>query len=247
MAKAVIILILLIVVGLACAFYFGMESPPVSLNLSSPSNTYIIHLDEHADRYLLPIHLDSRRFPSEVRFNAFKGERPLAQNEMLWDDSSGGARFFDSYKYHWISDSVLKFGWDESVPQSKIDEVVVSNDTNQPINQLVVNASEYFLILDLPPKSSVKLSAYPQSWLSWVSCKGSFASGKSIPFDGVNFFIRDNRESHVSQHYCISIREDELLIQSQEIEGYKEENGVKTAVPECSNNPSTEVVFDSQR
>jgi hypothetical protein len=247
MARAVIILILLIVAGLACIFYFGMESPPVSLTLTSPNKTYVVHLDEHADRYLLPIHLDSRRFSSEVRFNAFKGGQSLAQNEMLWDDPSGGARFFDSYKYRWINDSVLKFGWDESVPQLKNDEVVVSNDTNRPINQLVVNANEHFLILDLQPKSSVKLSAYPQSWLSWVSCKGSFASGKSIPFDGVNFFIRDNRESHVSQHYCISIRDDELLIQSQEIEGYKEENGVKTTIPKCSNNPLMEVVFDNQR
>ena len=247
MARAVIIIILLIVIGLAYAFYFGMESPPVSLTLSSPNKTYVVHLVERADRYLLPIYIDSRRFNSEVRFSAFKGEKALAQNEMLWDDPSGDARFFDSYKYHWITDSVLKFGGDESVPQSKIDEVSISNDTNQPINQLVVNASDYFLILDLQPKASVKVPADHQPWLSWLSCGGSFSSGKPIPFDGVNFFIGDNQESHVSQHYCISIRDNGVLIQSQEIEGYKDVNGVKTTVPKCNNGLSPEVVFDRQR
>jgi hypothetical protein len=95
-----------------------------------------------------------------------------------------------------------------------MDEVMVSNDTNQPVNQLVVHASEYFLILDLPPNATVKLSAHPQSGLSWISCEGKVSSGRAIPFDGVNFLPRDNSDSHVSRHYCISIRGDGVLIQS---------------------------------
>ncbi len=236
MTKATIIIAIFLALGLATAFYLGMENPPVSLTLASPNKTYLVQLNEHADPYYLPIHLSSRRFASEVRFNLLKGEQTLAQNEILWDDSSDSR--LDVYQYHWVSDSVLKYDWDKSVPQSKMDEIIVFNETNQHIDYLIVEASEDFLIVDLQPGASVKLLAFPQSWLSWASCHGSFASGKIIGWNGVNFSIHDNHENHLPHHYCLTVRDDGVSIQSQEIEGFKTVNGVKTTVPKCSINSS---------
>jgi hypothetical protein len=219
MPRAVIIIFLLIMAGLTALFYLGMENPPVSLSLQSANKIYTVQLNEKADRFLLPIHLGTRSFNSEVRFTALKGEQSLAKDEMLWSDSSDNRQ--DVYKYHWISDSIIKYGEIiESVPESKMDEVTVTNETNQSINYLVVEANEKFLILDIQPQSSVKFLAYPQSWLNWISGEGKFSSGKAIPFVGKNFRIGDDRESHVPKHYCVSIKDNEMLIQSEEIKGY---------------------------
>jgi hypothetical protein len=236
MAKTLIaVFLVLIALGLACVFflYLGAEAPPVSLSLSSPGKAYRVELSEHVDTYThwapIRLRLDSRRF-DEVRFSAFKGNRVLAQNELLWDDTSGDSRFFESIKPRWINDSVLKFGGDESLPESKLDEVNVFNDTSQPVDHLLIKSSDFFLVLDLQPKTAVRLFPNPQSWLSWISCEGRFGSGKPIPFEGVNFFIRDDRDSHVSQHYCVSIGDNGVLIQSREVEGYRDEKEVKVTI-----------------
>lgn len=229
MFKAITGIFFLILIGLAAAFYFGMENPPVSLSLTSPNKTYTAQLNERADRYLLPIHLGSRNFPSEVRFTAFKGEHSIAQNEMLWTDSSDNR--LDVYKYRWVTDSIIKYGGGKPASESKTDEVTISNDSNQAIDYLIVHAVEQFLILDFQSQASVKITSIPQPWLPWISCEGRFSSGKVITPNGVNFLLHETGENHTPQHYFISIRDDETLIQSQEAEGHKSFNGVRTRVP----------------
>jgi hypothetical protein len=235
--KLIIVCLVLIALVLAgvLGLYLSAEAAPVSLNLSSPANIYRVEVNEHADTFThwAPIRLrlgDPRRF-DEVRFSAFKGDRALAKDELLWDDTSGNSRFFESYKYRWVTDSVLRFGWDESLPNSKLDEVTVFNGTALPVDELRINSGDLFLILDLQPKAAATFSARPQSWLSWIACEGSLAPGKLIPYGGVNFFIRDNDGTHVPQHYCVAIRDNGVVIQSREIDGDRDENGAKISVP----------------
>jgi len=236
---AVIALVLAGVLGL----YLSAEAAPVSLNLSSPTNVYRVELNEHAETFAhwAPIRLrfgDPRRF-DEIRFSAFKGDHALAKDELLWNDTSGNSRFFELYRYRWLTDSVLQFGWDESLPKSKLDEVTVFNDTNQPVEELRIRSGELFLILDLQPKATTTFSTHPQSWLSWIACEGSLGPGKRIPYGGVNFSIGDNHDTHVPQHYCVAIRDNGVVIQSREVDGYRDRNGAKISVPkgnECTAN-----------
>lgn len=192
----------------------------MSLSLSSRDKTYRVELAEHVDIYThwAPIHLEPRKF-NEVRFSAFKGDRALALNEWLWDDASDDSRFFESFKYRWVTDAVLRFGGDESLPESKLDEVIVFNNTNHVVDAITIRGGGLFLILDLQPKAAVKLPAHPQPWQSWVGYAVRLGSGKPISYGGVNFFIRDDKDSHVSQHYCVAIRDSGVVIQSREVEG----------------------------
>jgi hypothetical protein len=209
------------------------ESPAVTLNLSSPNQEYKLQLNENVDRhiYIFPINIFEFRKFNEVRFSAFKDEQALIENEGLWEDTSSDMRYFDVYKPQWISDSVLKFSDSRTFAENKMDEVVVLNNTNQPIGYLLVNAGERFLILDLQPNEKVKLSTTPQSWASWISCGGNFQVSKKKFYSGVNFSIHDGNENHVSQHYFVTVKDDEVLIQSQEFEGYKSTKEVDIKVP----------------
>ena len=243
--KPIVISLALIALVLAGVLflYLSAEAAPVSLNLSSPANVYRVELNEHTDTFehWAPIRLrlgDPRKF-DEIRFSTFKGDRALAKDELLWDDTSGNSRFFELYRYRWLTDSVLQFGWDEALPKSKLDEVTVFNDTNQPVDELRIRSGELFLILDLQPKAATTFSTHPQSWLSWIACEGNLGPGKPISYGGVNFFIRDNDDTHVPQHYCVVIRDNGVVIQSREMDGYRDENGGKISVSkgnECAAN-----------
>jgi hypothetical protein len=229
-----LVLIALMFAGVL-GLYLSGEVSPVFLSLSSPANVYRVELNEHTDTFAhwAPIRLrfgNPRRF-NEVRFSAFNGDRALANDELLWNDTSSNSRFFESYRYRWVNNSVLQFGWDDSLPKSKLDEVIVFNGTALPVDELRIKAGDLFLILDLEPKAATTFSVDPQSWLSWIACEGSLGPGRRIPYRGVNFFIRDNHDTHVPQHYCVSIRDDGVVIQSREVDGDRDENGAKITVP----------------
>ena len=166
--KLVIVIILSLVVGIACWFYFGAEGLPVNTRISSPNQNYNVQLNENVDRHLYPFPFNMFEFRkfNEVRFSAFKGEQNLVDNERLWEDTSSDMRFFDVYEPQWISNPVLKFSGSRTFAENKMDEVVILNNTNQPIGYLLVNAVERLLILDLQPNEKVKLSTIPQSWAS---------------------------------------------------------------------------------
>jgi hypothetical protein len=44
----------------------------------------------------------------------------------------------------------------------------------------------------------------------------------------------------VRQHYCIVIRDDGVVIQSREVDGYRDENGAKISVPKGDECTATE-------
>jgi hypothetical protein len=236
MAKRLIVVgCVLVALALGCvlALYLSAEASPVSLTVASPDKTYRVDLNEHSDTYKhwapIRLRLDSRQF-NDVRFSAFKGDSKLAVDERLWDDSSDDSRFFDSYKYQWVNNSVLRFGLERSFPASQLDEVTVFNDSSRVVGELRLESRDIFLILDLQPNQTMKLTASPQSWLSWLSCVGKFASGQSIPFHGANFPLHDNDETHAAQHYCVAITDAGVTIQNPSVEGNWDENGNRVTV-----------------
>jgi hypothetical protein len=234
--KVIFFILLPLGLVLALTIYMlcrGMENPPFAFSTASPDHTYTIQLKEHADRYLLPIHLGPRE-SNEVRFSLLKEGRALVKNAGLWSGDRYGGRFLDALPEHkWLSDSILRFGDKDTIPQELHDEILISNSSSKTISYLRVGAwpAEIFLLINLEPGAVRRLAAYPQSDqgsdASWVSCYGRWEDGKDIPIEGMNFDIRGRYKGPA--HYCIVIKGEGVQIESKEFEGFNiDASGIKT-------------------
>lgn len=225
--KKIFVVLPFIVIGIALWIYLGKESLPVNLIISSPDKNLSIQFNENVDLHRNPFPLDIFEFRkyNEVRFNAFKGEELLIKNEILWEDTSSDMRFFEVYEPQWISNSIIKFGSNKAFSKDKMDELVIINNTYSSIGYLLVNAGERFLILNLQPKEKITLMVFPQSWSNYITCKGNFEKSKSKFFSGVNFPLYDNSENHTPKHYFINVNDNDVLIQSLEVEGFTYKKG----------------------
>ena len=94
----------------------------------------------------------------------------------------------------------------ESGDENERDTLILSNNTNKQIRYLRVQAVDLFLVFDLKPKSQMKLSAYPQTWLSWITVEGKFDGGERISKQGTNFSIESKMKGPFQ--YEISINEN---------------------------------------
>jgi hypothetical protein len=144
----------------------------------------------------------------------------LAQDVLLDDDSSNDVRYLNLDRSRWASHNVLDFGSEQFMPDRARDEVVVTNVAKQPVAYLILEAGQAFLMLNFQPGASVKLEALPQLNSAYIQGGGRFRDGREIPFQGMNFHLDDDRRPHATQHYSASIRDEGLLIKSQEVVGY---------------------------
>jgi len=81
--------------------------------------------------------------------------------------------------------------------------------------------NECFFILNLQPQSSVQLLALPQwQWGdgSWISARVRFDDGTLI-YGGQNF--RFGSSGKGPGHYCLTVKNEEAVIQSREFEGWE--------------------------
>jgi len=194
----------------------------------SPNQTYKVDLAGDLTRPISPL------ITHTVTFNLFKKGKLSASSHLHSGDGFDDS-FEDSYSQHvWVSESIIRFGLDASVSRENADSLVVSNNTDKTIKFLRIDARDMFLLFDMQPHSTVKLSASHQGWISWVTCEGEFADGERIAWDGINFFHKD--ELGKSLQYCVSIRGSAPQIASPQLDGYKSDgaNG-KINVPKASN------------
>lgn len=240
--KIVGFVVVAIVGGGVLALYLSGEPDPVSMTLISPDKTCRIDVNEHVEtfKHWAPIRflLDPVRNFNDVRFSAFKNDRELI-NDWLWDDSSTNERFFDLYKPVWVNNSAVRFSLDSSLSDQQWDEVTVLNESSQPVSSLRIESQDIFLILDLQPSQMMKITA--PSGSHWVDCMGKFASGKSIPRYGVDFFSnRTNTADHFTQHFCVAVTDPGVTIQNHDFEGYNSENAAHSTVArgDCNANNS---------
>lgn len=200
---------------------------PSEITAVSPANTYSVSLREDAS--------DAINFDYGMRFTVIKNESPLVENESLY---TGSSPFFNLYPKHaWIDENVLWFGGHDLTPSMRRDEISVINETNSVISYLNVTASDRFLLLEVQPHTSTRLLARPQTDQtangSWISCFGKFADGRNIN-EGRNFSIRGQYVSPA--HYCIFVREEGVVIQSREFEGFEIDSaGEVVPLPEAKN------------
>ena len=96
-----------------------------------------------------------------------------------------------------------------------------------------------FFVFDIPPGAKIEL-AIPRapSDLSWIGAEPVFADGQTIPYDGVNFSLRN--ELGVPLEYCLWIKESAMRIGSPALDGFNSDGtAAKPNVPKVVSCDST--------
>ena len=211
------ILVLIVLIGVVLVALIAHEvfaQTPIISSIASPDKTYLLHLKGHETRPFLPI------IEHSVYFDVFRNKELDLRNRSLHSGDWFDPSFKDLYpQYNWVSNSVIRFGR-EAIDEDKYDSLIVSNDSNQPINYLRIQSADLFLLFDLAPKSNVRLSAYPQTWLSWITVEGEFRSGELIQRNGSNFSLNGSGPFQ----YEISISESGSRINGSRLNEYLPDN-----------------------
>lgn len=195
------------------------EPPPFKMTSMSPQGKYAINLERRRHE---PYGKDWETWKAFLSFTN-DGQQILKEVEVASGDASSGRMLPDHPQLAWLYENTFRLSEHASLPESESDVLLIRNDSAHTISYLSVSGGmdEWFFILNLQPRSSVKLLALPQ-WkqgdLSWVSAKGRF--GDDIPtYGGQNFKIAASEKG--PGHYCLTVRDDEMVIQSREFEGWE--------------------------
>jgi len=184
----------------------------------SPNGIYTVQFQERPRGWPSMTHYD-------IYISCFRDGQPLIEDIVLIGPGTfNRKRFRDKYQdVSWESDNILRLGGKDRLPQSQCDVYLISNNTNKVVSYLRVNGKwdERFIVFDLQPQSVIKLYPQPQTDqdadLSWVGAEVRFADGGKA-YGGADFQIRDLYKGPA--HYCLSIKEKQILIMSREFEGF---------------------------
>ena len=224
--KKAALTIILVILGAIAIFYFAnpFHSSPTELSTMSPNKTYKVYMQDR----------EAEGFEHIVHFNVAKAEKPFIENKIFYSDSS--QFIYPELKYSWAAENVLRFGeFDSSM---KPDEISVINQTNKVIRYLKIDAGNSYLLLEVQPQTTTRLLDHPQTDqradISWIGGFGHFDDGSGFSNWGMNFHIRGKYTSLA--HYCVFIRDGEVVVQSREFEGFKtDKSGKIVEVPEAKN------------
>lgn len=226
MKKLTTIMALLIVCcGAGVAIYEcgtkSVQGTEMKFSTRSPQQTYWVTLKGQAgppDTYMTQLDLTEHT----VKADASKSGKMIFENLSIYSGDGYDEGFKALYPdYRWLSDSVLEFGQNKNFSQPQQAEVYILNQTQKTIPYLYVSAGKYyiFLLFDLPPGSTTKLLLNLQFWERVIGCEGKFDDNTNIPFRNVSFSSKD--ETSADAHYCISISDSDIRIESREFEGKK--------------------------
>ena len=196
----------------ACALTAGIvvyrlsSQPTVWLSTSSPDKTYTVELTGNK----------SRSFYHAVRFNVIKNGQATVEDAHAHSGDWMDISFELAYPERaWVDENVLRF-WrgPERVERAGFDTLLIANKTNKAIKYLRVSAKDLFLVFDIQPGSTSRLSPSRQSWQAWVDCDGEFEDGRRIRCDGVNFSHHDRSNEPLT--YCMSVTDGRVAIESSQ-------------------------------
>ncbi|MCI0561564.1 MAG: hypothetical protein MN733_24005 [Nitrososphaera sp.] len=205
--------------SLCCFSLTSCRQPPkpYSITTISPSQKYKVRLDEKVvtKNYL--------SFGYEVYLSVLKEDKQIVDGLQLSRSHEFDRRLAEKYHYNsWEADNVVRLSDRELEPISECDTVLVHNNANKTISFLQISGKGYemFLIFDLQPGYKVKLYITPQTRRgedhSWIGATGRFDDG-SITSGGNSFRSKTGYSSPI--HYCMTIIEGLIHIESQELEG----------------------------
>jgi hypothetical protein len=206
----------------------SLSEPAVWLSTSSPNKSYTVELTGDKGR-------GGFWFTSEVRFNVIRNGRAIVKNAYAhagdWLDIS----FALAYPEHaWASENVMRFWRDPHLPEEKgkSDTLLISNDTDKAIKYLTVKLKDMFLVVEMQPHSTLKLSSTHQSWSSRVRVSGEFEDGQRIDY-GAGFPHHNTVNEPL--RYCVSINPNDVTIESPQVGGYDDKgNGERLNIPKSS-------------
>lgn len=211
---------------ISCA---ALAQSDVFLTTSSPNKTYTVEFTGNKYAPSVPA------VEHEARFNLFKNGQPLVINEYVDSYDSWDSDFARMYPEHkWISDSVLRIGSRISKSEESSDSLAVSNKTNKTVKFLRIVAGDMLFTFEIPPNSRSEFSVPYLGNLPWVTGEGEFADGQKIKWNGVNFQNKERLKD--SLHYCISVSDDYLKIESPLMNGYNGDGASdKPNIPKAAN------------
>jgi hypothetical protein len=209
-----IALILTLILTLTAGIYIHglLFKPAPWLTTSSPNKTYIVEMTGDKGRGGFFI-------MSEVRYNVIKNGQAIVKDAYAHSGDSMDISFELAYPEHaWISENILRFWRNHHLPEykGKYDVLLISNETDKAIKHLRIYAQDMFLIFDIQPRSTLKLS-FSHPYVNGVSGEGEFDDGQRIWY-GATFPLE--KELNEPLRYCMSINYNYVKIESPQIDGY---------------------------
>lgn len=218
---------------LSWLFAISCQTKPYTLTTTSPNHTYTV---QFVERLNPPGHPYDNHV---VGFKVFSDGQQIVDEPRFSAGDDFDQRFGAAHPEHiWITDNLLRLGKRPLATQMQYDEVLIRNNATKAVTYLSINTgSDMFLLFDLQPDVTTKLSIQPQTDqeadMSWIGYGGQFADGKQIKASGLNFKIQG--KYHSQGHYCVTIKDNEVIVRSSDFEGISFLYGVERRIPIASN------------
>ncbi len=217
MKKIIIGFLFLLITTVSGILAFNFFEKPSDVFVS-PSGKYKIELYGNKERPWLPF--SENPMTAEVYSN---GEMLTSTtiHTSYWLENS-----FEQYyqKYIWTDDNILSFRGiqnHEVANDKNGDSLLISNKTDREMRFLRISFSvNMFLVLELAPHSSQTVYVNHSKAPQYIYASSEFADGEKIKFKAVNFPEQAKKGKTGLFKYCASVENNEVSINSVQIEGY---------------------------
>ncbi len=185
------------------------------LTTSSPKGIYRVSFIGQQSRPKVPF------VSNEVVFSVTKNGSDFLKNKYFHSGDWLDPSFDLLYPQHqWRRDDLVHFYRQEYFNQGERESIVVENKTRKVIPYLRVTSVDSFLMFEIQPgASSTLVVSAPRTDNRWVNVEGEFLDGKKIKNQGVGFLFKPGQKGPFAYYICIN--EDDLTIESPELEKYK--------------------------
>lgn len=195
---------------------------------TSPTGKYKFHFE--AVRRGNMFSLNSQGYNSYYSF--YQENHAIFENHVFLEHEFRYRSFEDMFPYlQWVADNILRMGSKEQLTEAPHDEVKISNDTEMIVPLLIIRAAPYetFLVTNLHPRQQIQIYVPSQANqdYSWVEAAIDSQTGVRVS-GGQNFRILGQQNGIA--HYCLSIREREIVVSSQEFNGVETLPGDKKKI-----------------
>lgn len=182
---------------------------------SSPTGKYRLLFNT------IPKRNSSSLISQDVYFSLYSEASTMFENRLFFESGSWDKSFHEKYPdLRWVANNVFRLGEKIEPDKSLYDEVTINNYTDKAVFLLSIKGKGYeeFLIINLLPHSTVNIYTQTQtdSDSSWIAARAEFDNNKIVS-SGMNFRIKGQYRGMM--HYCVSITDQEIIVQSQEFEG----------------------------
>jgi len=194
-----------------------VRKKPANQSITSPENTYTIHLEEQVDG-------PTAKVPYEhiVWFTVHRnGEAVITKHDLDGDESYDKRLWAKYINYTWKSENILRFGDIDSPPRQSNCEIKVRNEASSDITCLQIGngTDESFLLFDIKPGQESVLQSTPAPYSdgqeSRIYVKAHFNNERVAPAEDIVFY---KNKSVQNMHYCVIIKNDRIEVGSRELE-----------------------------